>query len=427
MAVSRRLLKDSSLALAGRVVPRALYLLQAVLVARWLGPELNGRFVYGFATMMLAGTVGKFGLDALTTREVAQDPGATPRLVGHNLYLHAALGLAGLLLMAASSALAGKTPDVNALVGLLGVAMLFNSLSLSYTAALAGLGRFDLQAAAETLLYALMLAGAAAAIRLGTGIVGIGAAMAAASALQLGFCWVLGRRVLGPADLRFDPAFARRLLDLAWPLALTGVAVGIYYRVDSVFLSVLWGDQQVGLYDAAYTFIHGLRQLPAALSMAVFPVLSRLVLEDRSKLSSTVDSVVRFGLGVGCPLVLLAWFGAEPLLGLVYSPAYLAAARPLRILLATIPLMLADAAQSYLLIAAGRQRTLLRVTMLGAAANLVLNFALIPPFGMQGAAVATVVSEAVVLLAMQHSVRDLYGWAEFGRSLLGPFGRLLRA
>jgi O-antigen/teichoic acid export membrane protein len=312
---------------------------------------------------------------------------------------------------------------VDALVGLLGAAMLCNSLSLSYTAALAGLGRFELQAAADTLLYGLMLGGSVLAMRLGAGIVGIGAAMAAASAAQLGVCWLLGRRVLGPADLRFDPLLARSLLEMAWPLALTGVAIGIYTRIDSVFLSLLHGDRQVGLYDAAYTFIHGLRQVPAALCLAALPMLTRLVPEDRARLASTVGSIVRVGLGVGLPLVVLAWIGAELLLSLIYSAPYLPAARPLRILLGTIPLMLADGAQSYLLIAAGRQRRLLGVTMLGAASNLALNLALIPPLGMEGAAIATLVSEAIVLVATQHGVRDLYGWGEFRRSLLGPFGR----
>ena len=302
---------------------------------------------------------------------------------------------------------------------LLGVTMLFNSLSLWYTAALAGVGRFDLQAGADTLLYALMLGGCALALRLGTGLIGVGVAMAAGSALQLAFCWRLGRRVFGRADLRFDPKFARSMLDMAWPLALTGVAVGVYTRIDSVFLSVLHGDVQVGLYDAAYTFIHGLRQLPAALSMAAFPLLSRLVLEDRPQVSATVGAVLRFGLAVGLPLVALAAVAADPLVRLVYSPAYAPAVQPLRILLLCIPLMLADAAQSYLLIAAGRQRALLRVTTLGAAANLVLNCGLIPTFGMDGAAIATVASEAIVLLAMQHSVRDLFSWAAFGRSLTG--------
>lgn len=420
MALNRRFLKDSSLALVGRVLPRALYLLQAMLIARWLGPELNGRFVYGFSVMMLAGTLGKFGLDTLTMREVAKDPALTGRYVGHNLYLHAGLGLAGLGLMALTNAWLDKTQDVDALVLWLGAAMLLNSLSLSYTATMAARGRFDLQAAAETLLYGLMLAGSAAVIWLGGGIVEIGAVTAAASLLQLSWCWVLCRRTFGPADLRFSLPLARSMLQMAWPLALSSVAVGIYYRIDSVFLSVLWNDREVGLYDAAYNVIHGLRQLPAALSMAVFPILSRLVSEDRRQLAPVTGSVVRFGLAVGLPVVLLTSLLAEPLIRIVYTGSYLPAVQPLRVLLWTIPLMLADAVQSYLLIAAGRQLQLLFVTLLGAAANLLLNWLLIPQLGMMGASMATVASEGLVLLAMQHSVSDLYSWADFGRSIRDP-------
>jgi O-antigen/teichoic acid export membrane protein len=402
------------------VLPRALYLLQAMLVARWLGPQLNGRVAYATALMMLVGTIGKFGLDTLTMREVAKQPALAARYVGHNLYLHAALGLLGLLLMGATTRLVDKTPDVDVLVGLMGAAMLLQSLSLSYTAVMAALERFELQALAEVLLYGLMLAGVVLALWLETGVVGVGVAMAAASALQLACCWHLARRTLGPADLRLDPALARSMLAMAWPLALTTAAVGVYTRIDSIFLSVLWNDVQVGLYDAAYNFIHGLRQLPAALSIAFFPALSRLVLQDRAQVPRATASVVRFGLIVGLPVVVLTSAWADWLIALVYRPTYLPAAGPLRILLWTVPLMLADGIQAYLLIAAGRQVRLLYVTLLGAAVNLALNAALIPAFGMHGAAVATLASEAAVLVAMQACVADLFPWPDFARSVRAP-------
>ena len=420
MSIDRRFLKHSSLALAGRVLPRALYLVQAIAIARSLGPELNGRYVFAFSVMMLAATIGKFGLDALTTREVARNPECTARYVGQNLYLHGALGILGLAVMSLTAVLADKPPEVDTLILLLGVTMVLNSLSLSYTAVFPAMGRFDLQAAAESLLYALMLVGTLTAIASGHGIEGIGVGMASASVVHLASCWWLGRRVIGPADFRVDPGLTQAILSMAWPLALTSVAVGIYYRIDSVFLSVLRTDREVGLYDSAYTFIHALRQLPAAISMAVFPQLSRLFLEDRAKLSEVVGSAVRLGLAVGVPVVVLAFVGAPLLLTMIFAPAYLEATTPLRILLGSIPLMLADAAQSYLLIAAGRQRRLLLVTVTGAVANLLLNAALIPPFGMNGAAMATVVSEAIVLVAMQHYVRDVYGWTALGRSVRTP-------
>src|SRR5262245_37971222 len=151
MEMDRRILKHSSLALVGRVLPRAIYLAQAIFLARSLGPELNGRYVFAFSVMMLASTVGKFGLDALTTREVARDPACTASWIGQNLHLHAILGVLGLLLMAASGACFDKPPDVVKLVVLLGVTMTLNSLSLSYTAVFPAVGRFDLQALAETL------------------------------------------------------------------------------------------------------------------------------------------------------------------------------------------------------------------------------------------------------------------------------------
>jgi O-antigen/teichoic acid export membrane protein len=420
MALTRRFLKDSGVALAGRVLPRALYLLQAMLLARWLGPELNGRYVYGFTLMTLLGALGKFGLDTLTIREVARTPEQTARYIGQNLYLHGALGLAGALLMGATTLFVDKGSDAALLVGLLGGAMLLQSLSLSYTATMAGRGRFDLQAACETLLYALMLGASAAAVWLGFGIAGVGAAILGASLLQLLGCWLLSRRVFGPADLRVDGALMRSMLALAWPLALTGIAVGIYYRADALFLALLWDDAEVGLYDAAYNFIHGLRQLPAAISLAVFPILSRQMLEDRSKAAATTGSAVLLGLAVGMPAVVLCSALAEPLVTLVYRPSYLPAAGPLRILLWTVPLMLADAVQSYLLIAAGRQRVLLGVTLLGAAVNLALNAALIPSLGMYGASVATVASEAIVLVAMQHCARDLFPWRSFLASIRAP-------
>ena len=95
----------------------------------------------------------------------------------------------------------------------------------------------------------------------------------------------------------------------------------------------------------------------------------------------------------------------EVVFGAPYRPAIL----PLQILLCSLPVSLIREVPVVALITHGHERAVLRLTAIATAANLVLNLALIPWWGIVGAAVATLVTEVgrAVLAVMAGGTLEL--------------------
>jgi O-antigen/teichoic acid export membrane protein len=98
---------------------------------------------------------------------------------------------------------------------------------------------------------------------------------------------------------------------------------------------------------------------------------------------------------------------AEPIIRLVYGPAFSPAAGPFRILVWSVVTVYANAAFAFLLLARGGDRRYLMAVAAGAAANVGLNLVVIPLAGMIGAAFVTIVSELTVLGLLLWWTRDV--------------------
>ncbi|MCZ6755637.1 MAG: polysaccharide biosynthesis C-terminal domain-containing protein, partial [Gemmatimonadetes bacterium] len=123
----------------------------------------------------------------------------------------------------------------------------------------------------------------------------------------------------------------------------------------------------------------------------------------------------------GLPIAIGGWVLALPLVATVFGTAYSPAAPAFAILVWSIPLSLVRDIPIVALITHGQERTVLRVTGMAMVLNIALNVALIPRFGMVGAAVATVVTEgARMVLAFIAAQRYRLGFPSW-RLVWRPF------
>jgi O-antigen/teichoic acid export membrane protein len=98
-----------------------------------------------------------------------------------------------------------------------------------------------------------------------------------------------------------------------------------------------------------------------------------------------------------CGVTALANVAIHILAGRAYLPE---AALLLRILIWFAPLSFLNGVAQYALVAANRQRRVVPAFALAVAFNLAVNLACVPRYGARAAAVATVLTEVVILLAL---------------------------
>jgi O-antigen/teichoic acid export membrane protein len=152
----------------------------------------------------------------------------------------------------------------------------------------------------------------------------------------------------------------------------------------------------VGLYSSAMTLARLLLVGNGALTYIYLPVAARLKREGAyDAIRSTYVTGTRWILAITIPMFFLFAFLPALSLRAVFGSLYTGGAVALDILVIGSFLSVIEGPANSCLAGMGYARSLLLTTILSAMVNLVLSFALIPTFGLVGAAVAWAVARAI--------------------------------
>jgi len=191
-----------------------------------------------------------------------------------------------------------------------------------------------------------------------------------------------------------DLDFWRKTTKGALPFALTGVFGMVYFRVDTVMLSVMKGDAVTGWYSAACNLIFALMVIPAIYGTAIFPVLSKYYGSARSSFDKVGTLSFKYLLMLGLPISVGVTLLAEEIIQLVYGSAYLNSSYALQIIVWVFFINCIAVVPFHALNSANKQHLVMISEGVGAVLAVLLNLLLIPIYGLIGAASATVIAFA---------------------------------
>lgn len=217
---------------------------------------------------------------------------------------------------------------------------------------------------------------------------------------------------------------ARELLGQSWLVLASGVAGQINLRADLVLINALMSTTAVGTYAAAARLSELPYFLPVVFMTATFPVLLGVRREHGpespqylSSLQRSYDQACWIGIGVAAAI----WLVGPWLIVALYGQAYEPAGEILRIHVLALPFVFMAAVFSKWIIAEGHLWASLIRHGFGALLNIALNLVLIPPYGLKGAAVATVCSYTVAsYLACFVGRKTRPAGVQMTRALLAP-------
>jgi O-antigen/teichoic acid export membrane protein len=168
----------------------------------------------------------------------------------------------------------------------------------------------------------------------------------------------------------------------------------LLFNFDLIYLRGVKGPAAAGYYASAYMLISFAANMIVAFAHSVMPALARM--DDAPTERQTVyhDAIARafaftLPLGVGGALV------ARSIVATIFGAAFLPGATALAILLIVVPLAALREIPVVALISGHRERDLFRVNAASVVINVVACVLVIPRFGLNGAAWATVGTEFV--------------------------------
>jgi O-antigen/teichoic acid export membrane protein len=176
-------------------------------------------------------------------------------------------------------------------------------------------------------------------------------------------------------------------------------ATTIYINLDKVMLGFMASDADVGYYDAATKVKSILVSVVTSLGTVLLPRASYYVEKGmREEFRRITARALNFVWLVATPLTLYFIIFASQSVYLLSGKAYSGAILPMQLILPTLLLVgFSNITGIQILVPTGREKIVLYSEIAGALTDLFLNALLIPMLQSSGAAIGTLVAEAVVL------------------------------
>ncbi|HEU5217000.1 MAG TPA: oligosaccharide flippase family protein [Gaiellaceae bacterium] len=374
--------------------------LVGVYAVRSFTPAEWGHYATALALIALFMVLSSAGVGPQALRAMTADRGRQGETLGVALQALAwASCIAAVVLIAVIPAL-GYPQQVLVLVVVFAPLLLLDPVLATLTAAFNARSQLAFTAWYQ-LVQCFVSAGiAVAVIAGGQSIVGL-----AFAALAADLCAILVALALVRTKLRLSPRLGQpprrafSFLRTALPIGGIGLVGIVYDRVDTLMLSVLSSATSVARYNVPFGFVRLSWLVPSVISAAFFPLLSRRISSEGPAVAAPVFFLmVRVFLFLSVPISLALAVSSPTLLPAVFGPSYAASAPVLQILAWTSVFGFQNYLLWYGLLAVHREKSVLKIQVLGLVVNVAVNAWAIPRYGPSGAAAALVASDLVVVM-----------------------------
>ena len=320
MSRSQLVARNVAATLATQLISWALTFAVTLYLPRYVGDSGLGKLAFVASFVTIFGVFVPLGTSTVMVKEIARDRERTGELLAAALLLRLPLGLLMSALAIAAAALLHYSAQIQLLIEVAAAGMVLAALNDALGSALQGQENMPRQSVAvltekflsSGLMIYLVIARAPlwmlAAVGLFTGIVSLLVNATAFRSLLPTLRWpsVKTMRVLVITGMPF----------MGWVVFRT-----LYTQIDPVILKIVTNDATVGWYAAATRLVGTALFLPAAITTALLPTLSRLhqesAAEFRQLARRMLGLVMIFGIPISLVLLLLPW----QLIALLHYPA----------------------------------------------------------------------------------------------------------
>jgi O-antigen/teichoic acid export membrane protein len=402
-AVGHALRSILSLGLA-TVLSAALAFFTQVLLARRLPVAEYGALASALATVTLVAPLAGLGLGPFWLHVFGVEGWRGHRWLLPSLWAFAASTLLVWILVALFAAAAGLDPMTRiTLVILLPVVLAQAAIQLVHARCqleqrYRALAVWHLVSPAGRFLVAVLASGvyvAAAGFSVSALFISAAAGVIVHRALKSGFS--LAGHGRGHAGREGAPA-VRTVIAAAFPFCLSGLLHFIYLQSDIVLVGWLVDSTAAGHYNVAFTGLSALYLLPSVTNQKyLLPKLHRWASQDPHRLLEIHNVAIGAMLGSGVLAMAGVLLFADGAVAALFGPQYAEGVLLLKVLAFAVPARYVSTFLGSLLTTRSHLARKVRLQVVTAVFNVVLNLLLIPKYGAVGAAVATVATEITLL------------------------------
>jgi len=407
-----------TLNVAGSLASLFIGFLASVGLARWLGPSDRGLLGLMISASTLALAVTSTGLPLAVVYFASRGDAEPGKILGNSLLYGAILAVifipAGVLLypQIADAISQGDGGESWILAAALVPIVFLDWTTHGQLQGMMQFGRFNVLLVISRVAYALVIVVLLGVLSLGVagGLIATGAASIVMIAGSLG-------PVIRRGSPQIDMALLRRMLHYGSRVQIGSIFQLTNARLDVLIMQFYRPLSQVGYYVVAQSIAELVMTLARAFQSSVLPLLSRDEGGAERQAATSTDSIRHYAILATAAALGNAVLGSA-VIYYAFGPAYRSAIVPMLILLPGIWFLGVGTVIQGDLGGRGRPGTSSALAGLAAGVTVVLDFTLIPPFGVIGASVASVTAYTTFGVASLVTLHRVSGVAM--RELLVP-------
>ncbi|MGE6767440.1 flippase [Serratia sp. NPDC071084] len=363
-----------------------------VWLARYMGPDKFGIFNYAMAMIAIYTSVASLGMNGVVVRELVRNSESTDRIMGTSFLLQVSGSfLAALLVVLSTILLRPGEWDILLITLVMLPSILFRSsdiikywfesiIAAKYTVIAQNVA-FLISAGIKMLI--MLQGGSYVAI---AATVSLEALLVAIILIYLyrrktkNYAWCVERQEIG------------RLLSQSWPLIISGLALMLYMRVDQIMIGNMINNTSVGIYSVAVKMTEVWYFFPVAIVSSLFPK----IIKEKEKCEKSYNKKMQFlydlMVATGVVLAIIVTLLSDYIIAFFYGEQYFEASRLIKIYAWVSVFYFLSSASGRWYINEGLQKYALNRNVLGLAIGILLNYLLIPIYGAEGSAYATLIA-----------------------------------
>lgn len=407
MVIARKIAYNVIVSSVSKVLSTVLALVSIGLITRYLGKDGFGGYATVLAFLSFFSALADLGLYSTATREISRPGANESKIIGNIFSLRICISLAVLFLSPFFIYFFPYPTEVKYAIIIVAISFLFSSSYQILNGVFQKNLAMDKVAVAEFFGKVLQVFFVFCAIKLELSFLWIISALLLNMILNFSLVYYWSKKYIS-FSLEFDFAYWRKFLKESYPLGIAAIIGFVYFKIDTILLSVMKDISHVGIYNAAYKVIENITFFPAMIMGLVFPIMSKNIFGDKEQFKNISDKTFKVFWIIVTPLLIGTLFLADKIIYIIGGSGFSESGNVLRILVVALIFIFFGNFFNSILIAGNKQKKLTIVLFIAAIFNVILNFIFIPRYSYLAAAVISAFTEMIVVVGTFYIVlKDL--------------------
>ncbi|WP_295087752.1 flippase [Ruminococcus sp.] len=392
-AKTSRVFKNISWLVGGKIVQMIIAFVVNILTARYLGSSDFGLINYASVYTGFFSSLCSLGLNSVIVKEMIDHKDKQGELLGTSIVLRLiASALSWVSIICLSCLIDKGEPLTTKIVGLCCIGMLFQAFTILEYWFQARL-ESKVCAIATIIAYLIMSAYKVVLLILGKSVEWFAVATSIDYIVIVAFVYMFYKKKGGP-QFSFSWSTGKNLLSQSYHFIISTLMVSIYGNTDKFMLKhMLHNTSSVGNYGVAVQLCMAWVFVLQAIIDSFYPSIMELHKQDYEKYKKR--NIQLYGIIFYVSLIASVGitFIAKPAVLFLYDDDYIGAVEPLKVITWYTAFSYLGVARNAWLVCEGKQKYLKYLYGSAVVLNILINWILIPKFGVTGAAVASLITQ----------------------------------